>query len=61
MVTLKCDDGCGKVVQKEKRTQLSSCIASKYIIVVLQRGVQTPHGFRVIRNRLTSTEELLIR
>ena len=61
LVTLKCEDGCGKVVQKEKRTQLSSCIASKYIIVVLQRGIQTPHGFRVVRNRLTSTGELFIR
>ena len=61
LVTLKCEDGCGKVVQKEKRTQLSSCIASKYIIVVLQRGIQTPHGFRVVKNRLTATGELFIR
>ena len=61
LVTLKCEDGCCKEVLKEKRTQLSSCIASRYLIVILQRGVQTIHVFRVNRHRVICTGELFIR
>ena len=61
LVTKKCEDGCNKIVQAQKRSQLVCGKETPFITVILSRWIETEEGFDVNRHRISSIDEVFIR
>ena len=48
---LKWTDVCQKPVQLEKRSQMTNSDETDFSIIILTRAVQTPNGFKLIKNK----------
>ena len=60
LVGVKCDT-CGKEVQKEKCSKLTSLKETEFLTVILNRHKETVEGVKFVRNEVTSTKDLYIR
>ena len=56
-----CEDGCRKNVEVEKRSSITNVKETKFIIIILQRGVPTADGYKLIHNEVRATDDLFIR
>ena len=61
LVEKVCEDGCQKVVQAEKRTQLTCGEDTRFLIVVLTIAGVTAEGFHILSRKNTSTHEVFVR
>ena len=62
LVSVKCEEGCNKVVQKQRRSQLVHDEDTKFLTFVLTRAVGThDDGYLLNQNEVNSTKELFIR
>ena len=61
LVTKRCEDGCNRIVQARKQSQLICGKETNFITVILSRWIETDEGFDVNRSRITSTDEVFIR
>ena len=60
-VLRECRDGCNAVSRKIQRTELHNSEEAKFLIVILTRGVQTLDGYKLINNKIDSTDIVNIR
>ena len=56
-----CDDGCQTLTQAENRSRLSLASDTEFFIVILSRAVETLDGFKLVKNRVTPTNDVFIR
>ena len=56
-----CDEGCNAFSEKSKWTSITSLDETKYLIVILTRGIETMDGFHLLKNEVKSTENIIIR
>ena len=61
LVTKRCEDGCQKIVQAQKQSQLVCGESTDFLTIVLSRSVATDEGFDINCNRIVSTNEVFIR
>ena len=61
LVGLRCEEGCHQFVQSEKTSKLTQASETEFFIVILTRGMQTVEGFKLIKNRVTATNDAFIR
>ena len=61
LVGLNCRNTCNKLVQVEKRSQLTNVKEANFITVVLARGIRTMDGFKLNTNSFSSSSDLFIR
>ena len=62
LVSVKCEAGCDKVAQKEKRSQLACGKDAKCLTFILTRAVGShDDGYLLNQNKVNSTNELFIR
>ena len=61
LVGFRCEDGCQQFVQAEKTSKLTAASETEFFIVILTRGMQTIEGFKLIKNRVTATNDAFIR
>ena len=61
LVTMTCEDGCSKVVQAEKRSQLISGIDARFLMVIISRAMDAGYGHQVNENRITATDDVFVR
>ena len=60
LVTKRCEDGCNKIVQAQKQSQLVCGKDTDFITIVLSRSISTNEGFEVNFNRIVATNEVFI-
>ena len=60
LVGVYCE-ACQKILQKEKRSKLSSGSETEFIIVILRRGIETLDGFELVKNSTNPTDDVFIR
>ena len=60
LFAMNCEN-CKKLVQKEKRLQLTSASESEFITVILRRTVETLDGYELNKNRTICTDDVFIR
>ena len=60
LVAFKCES-CKKFAQTERRSKLTNGSESEFIIVILQRVIETLDGFELVKNRTILTENVFIR
>ena len=58
---LNCTGICQKQVQVEKRSQMSNSDETEFFIIILTRAVQTPTGFKLVKNKTIPTNDVFIR
>ena len=56
-----CDEACNVFSEKIKWTSITSLDETKYLIVILTRGIETMDGFHLLKNEVKSTENIIIR
>ena len=56
-----CDYGCQTLTQAENRSRLSLAGETEFFIVILSRAVETLDGFKLVKNRVTPTNDVFIR
>ena len=56
-----CDNGCKSFSRKEKWISITNTDEMKFLIVILTRGIETLDGFRLVQNKIASTEDINIR
>ena len=56
-----CEDGCKAFTQAEKRNQLTGGSQTKFILVILARGIASEDGFSSNRNKVLATNDVFIR
>ena len=56
-----CEDGCKTFAQAERRSRITSIKETQYIIVVLSRAIETLDGFKMVKNKVTPTRDIIIR
>ena len=60
LVGLRCD-ACQQFVQKEKKTLLTNGCETEFMIIILDRGIQTLDGYELIKNITHPTNNVFIR
>ena len=55
-----CDEGCKAFSEKMKWTSIVNADEAKFLIVILTRGIETLDGFHLVKNKIKSTEDLII-
>ena len=60
LFAMNCEN-CKKLVQKEKRLQLTTASESEFITVILRRTVETLDGYELNKHRIISTDDVFIR
>ena len=61
LVGRQCDDACKKFVLAESRNQLTLASQTKFILVILSRGLNSIEGFNLNQNETNATNDLFIR
>ena len=56
-----CEEGCKTLSVKSKWSSITSVEETKFLIVILTRGMETMDGYQLIKNEIKSTETLHIR
>ena len=56
-----CEEGCKTLSVKSKWSSITSVEETKFVIVILTRGMETMDGYQLIKNEIKSTETLHIR
>ena len=54
-------EACQSFAQKEKRTKLALGCESEFMIVILQRGIETLDGFKLVKNCTSPTDNVFVR
>ena len=57
----KCEDGCQKFNQFERRTTVTNIEESEFIIILLARGVENLDGYHFNTNKTVATNDIFIR
>ena len=60
LVGLRCD-ACQHFVQKERKSKLTLGCEAEFIIVILDRGIQTLDGFELVKDITHPTNNVFIR
>ena len=60
-VLRQCRDGCNALSRKIQRPELHNSKDATFLIVILTRGVQTLDGYKLINNKIDSTDIVKIR
>ena len=60
-VELNCEGSCQQISKREKRSALTSCRDSEFIIILLARAVLTMEGYHIVRNIVKATNMISIR
>ena len=61
LVGMKCEDGCKQFVEVEKRSRISQSSETEFIIIILNRVMQTQEGYSLIDNKVSAIENVFIR
>ena len=61
LVGVRCESACQSVVQAEKRSTLTKNAETDFLVIVLTRAIETVDGFKLIKNKTTSTSDIFIR
>ena len=61
LIGIHCAGSCKQVTQAEKRNQLTDGTATKFLLVILSRAIQTAGGFAVNRSNIKATNDVFIR
>ena len=61
MFGVHCQDGCKSFTQKMKWTSITKVEDVKFLTVILTRGIETLDGYELIRNKIKSSNNVLIR
>ena len=56
-----CPDGCKKLCQAEKRSEIKNVRQTEFFLVILTRAIDSLDGFELIENRTISTNDVYIR
>ena len=60
LVGVRCEN-CKKLVQKEKGLKLTSVDEAEFLIVILQRTIETLDGYELVKDRTVATNDVYIR
>ena len=60
-VDSQCQDGCKQKGRGERRTTLKSIENSKFIVLIFSRAVDSGHGYKLVKNVVTSTDPVKLR
>ena len=60
LVGVRCENNCQDFVQAEKRSTLKKSAETEFL-VVLTRAIETLDGFKLIKNKTISTDDVFIR
>ena len=56
-----CENGCQSFVQAEKSSTLTRIADTEFIVLILTRAIETMDGFQLNKNKVTATNDVLIR
>ena len=56
-----CEDGCQKLVQAEKSSRLTEAGETEFLNIILTRAVETLDGFKLVENKITVINDVIIR
>ena len=57
----QCQEGCNDLTKKIKQTSITNLEEAKFITIILTRGIETMDGFRLVNNKIKSTDNVNIR
>ena len=56
-----CEEGCKKMTEKMIKLNITNTAESQFITVVLNRGINTLHGYKFLNNRVDASKDIYLR
>ena len=56
-----CEDGCQNFVQTEKSSRLTLASETEFLILILTRAMETLDGFKLVKNKIATTNDVFLR